>query len=393
MALGWEMLDTDAIFEDHQRMSIPDFVAARGRDAMRLAESDILADLLHNNPTEKVIACGAGVIELEPNRALLRQFREHGVVIHVLRDKDAVAAYTRTSQVHQHDPHTWDQRVALFRDCCSYEFASLTSHPPTDQDISMEDSKHELSVVFKPVEQDFFRLLRFIHGVDTNKVPTRPHRTYFLSLTFDDINKALPHLEDLSVGTDLLSIRADLLASYDLSYLSFQIATLRRHSSLPISFTLRMKSEAGHYPDLDPDNPQMLESFTAYFHHALRLGMEYVEVNIHYPPPVIKSIVTNKAHTSIIGLYCDHGTGLRWDNLEARRLYDNIVAIGADVAVMALHAKTFEDNMRLRVFAASVENGPIPFIGLNMGNEVGSILASLLRHSSDIMSRVKSREH
>ncbi|KAF9453980.1 P-loop containing nucleoside triphosphate hydrolase protein, partial [Macrolepiota fuliginosa MF-IS2] len=92
-ALGWEMLDTDAMFELQHRQSIPEFTVNRGCEATRIAEAAILADVLQNNPTEKVIACGARIIELEENRALLRKFREHGLVIHVIRDAEAVAAY------------------------------------------------------------------------------------------------------------------------------------------------------------------------------------------------------------------------------------------------------------------------------------------------------------
>lgn len=363
------MLDTDAIFESRQRMSIPEFIASRGRDAMRIVESDILVDVLHSNPMEKVIACGSRIIELEDNRILLRKFREHGLVIHVLRDKDAVAAYMLKSDPHDQDPDAWEQLAALFRDCCSYEFASLTVPLPQDEDVPMEANNHELSVIFKPVEQDFFRLLRFIHGVDTNKVPTRGHRTYFLTLTFDDLNQAVPYLEDMSIGLDLWAIRGDLLTSYDHNYLSFQVATLRRHSSLPILFMVRTKSQAGKFPDVDPDNAPLLVSLVQ---HALRLGVEYVELELEYPRSVIESIVPIKGNSSIIGSFYDTQDKCQWDSPETRQIYDSIVSMGADVASILLQAKTFEDNMSLRTFASSVENGPIPLVALNMGIEVSA---------------------
>lgn len=366
------MLDTDAIFQSRQRMSIPEFIANRGRDAMRVVEADILADALHNNPTEKVIACGARIIELEENRALLKKFRENGLVIHVLRDREAVAAYMRKSDAHDQDPDAWEQLAALFRDCCSFEFASLTVPVPQDEDVSMEPNSNELSVIFKPVEQDFFRLLRFIHGVDTNKVPVTPrgHRTYFLTLTFDDLNQAVPYLEDMSIGLDLWAIRGDLLASYDLNYLSFQVATLRRHSSLPILFMIRTKSQTGKYPDVDPDNTPLLESLVSFLRHALRLGVEYVELELQYPRSVIESIVPIKGNSSIIGAFFDWQDKHQWESPEMRQIYDRIVSMGADVTTMILHARSFEDNMSLQTFASSVETGPIPLVAINMGIEV-----------------------
>jgi pentafunctional AROM polypeptide len=365
-ALGWEMLDTDAIFEARHRTTIPEFIAKRGRDAMQMAESDILSDILHSNPTEKVIACGSRVIELETNRAVLKKFRENGLVIHVLRDKETVAAHIR----HDQDPDAWERLVTLFRDCCSFEFASLTVQVPLDEDVSMDDNTNELSVIFKPVEQDFFKLLRFIHGVDINKVPTRGHRTYFLTLTFDDLNQAIPHLEELSIGVDLWAIRGDLMASYDPSYLSFQVATLRRHSTLPIVFTIRTKSEQGKYPDIDTDDTALLESLSAYYQHALRLGIEYIELGLEYPRSVIESVIPIKGNSSVIGTFFDRKDTCYWESPEMKLIYDNIVNMGADVATMILRAKSFEDNMSLRTFASSVEGGPIPLAAINLGIEV-----------------------
>ncbi|KAJ7188589.1 shikimate kinase/Threonine synthase-like 1, partial [Mycena filopes] len=115
-ALGWELLDTDTVFERQHRTSIVDFVASQGWEAFRQVESDILDELLRTNPTEKVIACGGGVVELERNRALLHAFKaSQGLVIHVLRDKDAVLTYIRDSThfppyYHESAKEAWSRR-------------------------------------------------------------------------------------------------------------------------------------------------------------------------------------------------------------------------------------------------------------------------------------------
>ncbi|PFH53766.1 hypothetical protein AMATHDRAFT_137089, partial [Amanita thiersii Skay4041] len=89
-ALNWDILDTDTIFERQRQTSVADFVASHGWDAFRRIESDILADLLSCHRTSKLITCPAGVVELERNRLLLRKFREFGLVIHVVRERDYV---------------------------------------------------------------------------------------------------------------------------------------------------------------------------------------------------------------------------------------------------------------------------------------------------------------
>ncbi|KAJ7128990.1 shikimate kinase-domain-containing protein, partial [Mycena crocata] len=114
-ALGWELLDTDTVFEQRYRSSIVDFVSSHGWDEFRRVESEILHELLGNHATGKVIACGGGVVELDTNRTLLKQFRSHGLVIHVLRDKDAVLKYIRESThfppyYHESAKEAWDRR-------------------------------------------------------------------------------------------------------------------------------------------------------------------------------------------------------------------------------------------------------------------------------------------
>ncbi|KAJ7287303.1 shikimate kinase-domain-containing protein, partial [Mycena rebaudengoi] len=114
-ALGWELMDTDTVFEQQHRTSIAQFVDSRGWDAFRRTESNILHDLLQTHLTGKVIACGGGVVELEQNRSLLQAFRSHGLVIHVLREKDAVLNYLRESThfppyYHESALEAWDRR-------------------------------------------------------------------------------------------------------------------------------------------------------------------------------------------------------------------------------------------------------------------------------------------
>jgi len=98
-ALGWEHIDMDTVFERREHKSIADFIAESGWDSFRTIESQILHDLLRAHPTNKIIACGGGVVELESNRLALQAFREHGIVMHVMREKDAVLKYLRNARI------------------------------------------------------------------------------------------------------------------------------------------------------------------------------------------------------------------------------------------------------------------------------------------------------
>ena len=64
-----DYLDMDALIEKRLGMSIADFFAAKGEEAFRQIESEILADLLQTN---QVVATGGGVVISQRNRDLLK---------------------------------------------------------------------------------------------------------------------------------------------------------------------------------------------------------------------------------------------------------------------------------------------------------------------------------
>lgn len=372
-------MDLDEIFEEEHRTTISEYIKKAGWEAFRKSEAELLDDVLHGSSTGKVIACGGGVVELESNRVLLKSFREHkGPVIHVIREKDAVLAYLRTAP--QYPPflretavEAWDRREALFRECCSFEFVSLTVEVPPAPAGSKGKITPDQTFALKPVEEDFFRLLRFIHGVDTNKVQLAPRgpRTYFLSLTFDDIRHAIPILEDLSLGIDLWELRVDLLASFDPTFIAFQVATLRRYSPLPILYTLRTIPQGGKYPELKADDETAKKAHIALLHHALRLGVEYIDLEVVLPESIFTDLVKHKGNASVLASYQDWKGKLVWTSPQTRQLYDRMVHLGADIVKIANTAKSFEDNMTLRQFVGTVERGT-PLLAINMGPEVHS---------------------
>lgn len=370
-ALAWELLDTDTIFEK-QNMPIAQYIPTYGWDAFRKTESNILAEILRLHPVGKVIACGGGIVELEANRAMLQKFRQTGPVIHVLREKEAVLSYLRQSThfppyIHETSREAWDRREKYFRQCCSFEFVSLTVPIPPAPEGSKETVTPDQTFALKPVEEEFFRLLRFIHGVDCNKVPLTPRRSYFLALTYEDIRDAINDLEEISLGIDLWEVRADLLLSQDPTFIAYQIATLRRHSPLPILFTLRTLKQGGKYPDVGTkDTPQ---NHLNILFHALTLGVEYIDLEMVLPDSIFSHVVEHKGNTTVLVSYQDWKGSLVWTSPQTRQLYDKMVSRGADIVKIASTAKVFEDNMSLRKFAATVERNPIPLLAVNMGPE------------------------
>jgi hypothetical protein len=107
---------------------------------------------------------------------------------------------------------------------------------------------------FLYTETPFFRrdLSRFISHtlgqINHHETLMAKPRTYFISTTFPDVRAALPNIDILTVGSDAVEIRVDLLkeplsdgsfASIpSLSYVGEQVMLLRQRTELPIIFTV-----------------------------------------------------------------------------------------------------------------------------------------------------------
>jgi pentafunctional AROM polypeptide len=200
--------------------------------------------------------------------------------------------------------------------------------------------------------------------------------------------QAIPKIEDLSLGIDVWELRADLLASLDLTFLAFQIAILRRHSPLPILFTIRTVKHGGRFPN----DETAINNLHALLIHALRLGVEYIDVEVTFPSSVLEDVVSSKGNTTVIGSYCDITGSISWTGPQTKQVYDKIVQMGADIIKIVNVARSFEDNLSLRQFVATVERNPKPILAINLGPEASLLLFLLKRKTTLTLCRARYHE-
>ena len=330
-ALGWDVIIADTVFSELAKQDILTYVQSYGWTDFRDKESKILSSLLERYPTNRVIACGGGVIEREENRRLLKAFGEgRGPVIYIMREKDAVLRYLESSTAQYPDysrataAERWDVRDAYFRQCSSHEFVSLSITPsspssnpslsstsPTSSTSRSPDAPYAYSdippLALKPIETSFMRLLRFIFGTGTNQIPINPGapRSFLLSLAFPDLSTTsiIPLLPTLSIGIDAWEVRADCLGSIEPSYVAFQLAVLRRHSELPIVFSVRTREQGGNFPNIisqsgvnasgnSREQDDLQRQLYDLLILAYKLGCEYVDLSLSLPEPMLLSLLS-----------------------------------------------------------------------------------------------------
>ncbi|KAJ5907906.1 hypothetical protein N7495_000588 [Penicillium taxi] len=233
------------------------------------------------------------------------------------------------------------------------------------------------------LRRDLTRFLSLILG------QTRPHeelrtktRTNFISTTFPDVHAALPNLDILSVGSDAVEIRVDLLveprldeAAADsvpsLKYVGQQLMLLRQQTELPIIFTTRCTKENGKFPMDDP----ML--FYKYLRRAIQWGVEYVDVELWLPEEIRRKLSEVKGNCIIMSAFHDFSATWQWTSPEAQRIFAESAKY-ADIVKMIAMVSTTQANYELEYFRSTIKSrGPGPLLSaVNMG-QMGQLSRAL----------------
>ncbi|CEL02546.1 Putative Pentafunctional AROM polypeptide [Aspergillus calidoustus] len=241
--------------------------------------------------------------------------------------------------------------------------------------------------------RDLTRFLSLILG------QTRPHedlktknRTNFISTTFPDVHAALPNLDILSVGSDAVEIRVDLLVDPEplqsdgrnanataqpspvpsLRYVGQQLMLLRQHTEMPIIFTTRCTKEGGKFPMDDPN------LFYRYLRRAIQWGVEYIDVELWLPEKVRRSLAEVKGNSVIMSAFHDYSGEWKWTSPEAPRIFEESAKY-ADIVKMIAMVHSVEANYELEYFRSTVKqtHGAYPLLSaVNMG-QLGQLSRAL----------------
>lgn len=367
--LDWSFVDADHYFEEKLQIGVHEYVTQHGWPAFRAAETEILEGLLENNSKKHVISLGGGIVETPAAREVLKKWTKSGKVVHIVRELDEVVRYlgVETSRPAYGEPITdvFRRREPWFAECCNYEFINQTG---LDEDNASTPLTHSHNT------REIARFFKHLAGKPNHARNLTPgKRSYFLSLTYPDITPALPHIEELTAGADAVELRVDLLRApkdFDtfgayippLAYVANQVAALRRTTALPIVYTVRSVSQGGSFPDEAEQEAFDLLGL------AIRLGIEYVDVEVSWPEKRIVDLTSRKGASQIIASWHEWTGKMKWDETLVKEKYELACRLGDIIKVIG-KANAYEDNFALFEFASRMAKSKIvkPLIAINMG--------------------------
>ncbi|QUC20789.1 uncharacterized protein UV8b_05030 [Ustilaginoidea virens] len=354
--LDWKFVDLDEELERRLGMTIPDIISGPpGWDGFRREELRLLQEFMENVPEGHIFSCGGGIVETPKARELLQAYcGAGGTVISVRREIDQVIEYLsrdKTRPAYTTEIRNVYERRKPWYDLCS-NHVYYSPHSAADTKLDGRQT----------IPEDFKRFVFSITAGNHNlSSVAAKNESFFISLTAPNIKGNLSVVRNAVVGCDAVEIRIDLLDNWALDSVTEQIAFIRYASKLPLIFTVRTVAQGGRFPDMAINERLDLCRL------ALKLGVEYLDVEVTSPDEMLQELSENRRNTIIISSHHDLSGSLHWRNASWVPIYNRALQYG-NVIKLVGHAETIEDNFELLRFknrmATAREN---PVIAINMG--------------------------
>lgn len=427
-ALRRGFLDADELFEERHG-NLNAYVNTHGWSEFRARESEILKDLLESYSTGYLISLGGGVVEAPINRTRITYYAKNkGPVIHTVRDLDEIIDFLNSADRPAYGESiesVWHRRKPWFNECSSIEVVNFkglaelvaaangldeTSSTKVNgaanghangtvaKSAAANSAASATSIVPSQSQEAYIaRFFRFISGQDTNQVDLgligvngQARTSYLLSLTFPDVLPALPLLDVISAGADALELRVDLLSPTGQAvqtptvppkeFVALQLTALRQKSSLPIVFTVRTRKQGGMFPD------EAIEEYFELIKLGLRMGIEYIDLEIDWPAERLNAVRAQRGHTRILASWHDWSGLAKWSSPATWSRYEDASRVG-DVVKLVGKALTMSDNIELEDFrkrvAQTMNSKPLLAINMSTMGQMSRILnptLSLVTH-------------
>jgi 3-dehydroquinate dehydratase / shikimate dehydrogenase len=171
-------------------------------------------------------------------------------------------------------------------------------------------------------------------------------------------------LEDISAAekiADIIELRLDLIARFDLSQ-------LMQAAKLPLIVTNRTKREGGQFKGSEEERVEILRQ-------AIEAGVDYIDIETSTPKELLQSVLENKGTTQVILSY--HNFSNTLEDLEP--LYEIMCDLPGDILKIVSYAQDISDNLKMFKLLKRAKKESRKLIALCMGEngEISRVLSPL----------------
>jgi pentafunctional AROM polypeptide len=273
---------------------------------------------------------------------------------------------TNRAQLGESVHDIWNRRKPLYEKISRYEF-NIAQGEKEWARIELDLLKFARRIL-KPQEWHNFLLDQL------------QHPTFFLSLTFPNIQEAVTLLEKATEGVQAIELRVDLLSNHSLDFVKEQVSLLRRKTALPIIFTVRSKGQGGGFTGSVQQMFDLLQL-------AVRIGCEFIDMEVAWDSIHKNHLLKNKGVSKIIGSHHDFSTDFSITDSSLKQLFNKCLFNDKiDVLKVVVMARRVDDCYTMQHVLKHLEEQRAKS---EMKNVIG--LIGLCAGDSGKLSRVMNR--
>ncbi|TRX88871.1 hypothetical protein FHL15_010214 [Xylaria flabelliformis] len=339
--LGRRLLTQDYCFESSTGCNRTTFIQKFGRDTFNSQATIVLAQTLDTNRLNCVIECSNATMTQE-TQAVLSAYAETNPVIYVHRDKEDLYKLLQLPVSEAERLLMTDQK---HREFCNFEYFNLLDTSPDGQSDGESPlrsaSAHSARLIY--AKQEFINFLDHISGQALTRswvqnpfsikaIPPE-HRlyTFVLNIRLSTLINMEKDLAQFEAPAEMVELIIDTWPNNMFDFIATQVALIRRKLDIPIVYNVEEFPREEKRRDLQERDTQDFELMM----HGLRLGVDYLSLDLERSEELVHKILSMRGRTKIIGNYIVKGFGAPyWDEdiyferyLRAQRLGCHIVRI------------------------------------------------------------------
>ncbi|KAK6852534.1 hypothetical protein PG995_011085 [Apiospora arundinis] len=360
------LLTEDHCFEQGSGCTRARFLEQYGREAFQAQMATILAQVLHSNRTNCIIECSMATLH-PGTQELLRQYSETNPVIYVHRDKEDIYRLLKLQVTEAERLFAIDQK---HRECTNLEYFNLLDKSG-EEDENAQSSARSVSAGARLLQakNDFAKFLDLITGRSStrswvenpfsiNAIPPeyRPY-SYILRLRLSVLLSQQLNMEELECSGDAVELIIDTWPDNIFDVISTQVALIRRMLDMPIVFHIEENPREERQRPLEERDT----TDTKLILHGLRLGVEYLSLDLERSESLVTQALAMRGRTKIIAAFCFRGLNApKWSEESYIHRYQRSQALGCSVVRFTRFCTNDRDDHARMQFLKRIDALPDP---------------------------------
>ncbi|KAL4886488.1 type I 3-dehydroquinase-domain-containing protein [Aspergillus karnatakaensis] len=396
---GRRLVEADRYFQQMTGRSRTAYKRDHTLPEYRRQEAIVMESLLKEHQENCVIVCGPGDVERN-GQILLREYAKTHPVIHIVRDPKSIQSYLKTGDTEK-VRRFLELSGPIYRACSNFEFFNVSEKGIGDQSFPRDGQQHSQwdaqveqraqtsapFLVLKRLQRVFLRFVAFTAG-NTNELrnqlspfplhmqPIESRKfTYAAIVPLSCLLERDMDIEELESTADAFELKIDVSAAPS-AYLgtesnladniSQMVTRIRRCTIVPLVYHV----DSAISPQQAEPSQRSDSSYLDLVQHGLRLGPEFVTVDLSFEDSLITKIIATKGSTKVIGHYASQPSSRGWDDPEYIAIYERAKRLGCDMVRLTQPATSIDDNLAVERFRHHIRTLPgpqLPIIAYNSG--------------------------